>query len=446
MRKTAMTLLGEIRYNALMEGEEMALGHTAPGIGRVRINPARCQGDVRPVLRHIPEHLPAFEGLHLPKVLERLCQERRGLILVTGITGSGKSTTLAAMLDYMNRTRNDHIVTIEDPVEFVHEDKKCVISQREIGQDSTSFAQALRAALRQDPDIILVGEMRDAETMEVALHAAETGHLVLSTLHTLNATETINRIISIFPPHQEDQIRAQLSAVIQGVVSQRLVVRADGKGRVPAVEVMIMTGLVRESIREKAKTPQIPTVIAAGQAQYGMQTFDQSLLGLYREELDAKAAKLAAFELLARKAWSARELISRLKRRGAPDEIARAVVAELTTRGYVDDVSFARFWAESRARGRRIGSRRLRQELLQKGIPRDLAAAAVAAAFEEASEAERCLEAGRRRLPALLRRDGERAAPRLRDYLLRRGYPPSQVMRTVAALTGAHPDGPDEAS
>ena len=285
MRKTAMTLLGEIRYNALMEGEEMDLAHTVPGIGRFRINVFLCQGDVRAVLRHIPEHIPPFEELHLPKVLERLCLERRGMILVTGITGSGKSTTLAAMLDFMNRTRNDHIVTIEDPVEFVHGDKKCVISQREIGQDSTSFAQALRAALRQDPDIILVGEMRDAETMEVALHAAETGHLVLSTLHTLNATETINRIISIFPPHQEDQIRAQLAAVVQGVVSQRLVVRADGKGRVPAVEVMIMTGLVRDSIREKAKTPQIPNVIASGQAQYGMQTFDQSLLGLYREEL-----------------------------------------------------------------------------------------------------------------------------------------------------------------
>ena len=285
MRKSAMNMLGEIRYNALMEGEEMDLAHTVPGTGRFRINLFLCQGDVRAVLRHIPEHIPAFEGLHLPKVLERLSQERRGLILVTGITGSGKSTTLAAMLDYMNRSRNDHIVTIEDPVEFVHEDKKCVISQREIGQDSTSFAQALRAALRQDPDIILVGEMRDAETMEVALHAAETGHLVLSTLHTLNATETINRIISIFPPHQEDQIRAQLSAVVQGVVSQRLVVRADGKGRVPAVEVMMMTGLVRDSIRDKTKTPQIPNVIASGQAQYGMQTFDQSLLGLYRDEL-----------------------------------------------------------------------------------------------------------------------------------------------------------------
>ncbi len=285
MRKTAMTLLGEIRYNALMEGEEMDLAHAVPSVGRFRINVFLCQGDVRAVLRHIPERIPGFEELHLPKVLERLCLERRGMVLVTGITGSGKTTTLAAMLDFMNRRRNDHIVTIEDPVEFVHEDKKCVISQREIGQDSTSFAQALRAALRQDPDIILVGEMRDAETMEVALHAAETGHLVLSTLHTLNATETVNRIISIFPPHQEDQIRAQLSAVIQGVVSQRLVVRADGKGRVPAVEVMMMTGLIRESIRERAKTPQIPTVIASGQAQYGMQTFDQSLLGLYRQEL-----------------------------------------------------------------------------------------------------------------------------------------------------------------
>ncbi len=285
MRKTAMTLLGEIRYNALMEGEEMDLAHTVPSVGRFRINVFLCQGDVRAVLRHIPERIPAFEELHLPKVLERLSLERRGMVLVTGITGSGKTTTLAAMIDFMNRTRNDHIVTIEDPIEFVHEDKKCVISQREIGQDSTSFAQALRAALRQDPDIILVGEMRDAETMEVALHAAETGHLVLSTVHTLNTSETINRIISIFPPHQEDQIRSQLSGVLEGVISQRLVVRADGKGRVPAVEVMVATGLIRDSIRDPQKTTQIPSIIGAGQAQYGMQTFDQSLLGLYRQEL-----------------------------------------------------------------------------------------------------------------------------------------------------------------
>ncbi len=285
MRRTAMTLLGEHRYNALMEGQEMDLAYMVPGVGRFRCNVFLSQGEVRAVMRHVPERIPAFQELHLPKVLERLCLERRGMILVTGITGSGKTTTQAAMIDFMNHNRNDHVVTIEDPVEFVHEDNKCVISQREIGQDSASFAQALRAALRQDPDIVLVGEMRDTETMEVALHAAETGHLVLSTLHTLNAAETVNRIISIFPPHQEDQIRAQLAAVLQGIISQRLVVRADGRGRVPAVEVMVMTGLIRELVRDAEKTPQIPAVIAAGQSQYGMQTFDQSLLQLYREEL-----------------------------------------------------------------------------------------------------------------------------------------------------------------
>jgi twitching motility protein PilT len=285
MRRTAMRLLGEDRYNDLMEGTEKDLGYSVEGMGRFRVNLFLAQGEVRGVMRHIPGKIPPFEELHLPKVLERLAMERRGMMLVTGITGSGKSTTLAAMIDYMNRGRNDHIITIEDPIEFAHIDRKCVISQREIGHDSQNFAQALRAALRQDPDIILVGEMRDAETMEVALHAAETGHLVLSTLHTLNASETINRIISTFPPHQEDQIRGQLSAVIQGIVSQRLVVRADGKGRVPAVEVLVGTGLIRECIKEAGKTSQIPSVIAAGQSQYGMQTFDQSLLGLYREEL-----------------------------------------------------------------------------------------------------------------------------------------------------------------
>jgi twitching motility protein PilT len=285
LRRTAMRLLGEERYNDLMAGQEKDLGYHVQGSGRFRVNIFLSQGEVRFVLRHIPTKIPPFEDLHMPKVLEKLSMERRGMILVTGITGSGKSTTLAAMIDFMNRSRNDHIVTIEDPIEFVHQDRKCVVSQREIGNDSTTFAQALRSALRQDPDIILVGEMRDAETMEVALHAAETGHLVLSTLHTLNATETINRIISTFPPHQEDQIRAQLAAVIQGIVSQRLVVRADGKGRVPGVEVLIGTGLIRDCIRDPKKTPEIPAVMAAGQSQYGMQTFDQSLLALYREEL-----------------------------------------------------------------------------------------------------------------------------------------------------------------
>jgi len=282
VRRAAAALLGDHRYGLLMEGKEMDVGYLLPDLGRFRVNMFLCQGEIRGVFRHVPARVPTFQDLYLPKVLERLAMERRGLILVTGITGSGKSTTLASLVDFMNRNRNDHVVTIEDPIEFVHADNKCVLSQREVGQDSASFATALRAALREDPDIILVGEMRDAETMEVALHAAETGHLVLSTLHTLNATETVNRIISTFPPHQEDQIRDQLAAVMRGIVSQRLVVRADGKGRVPAVEVMMATGLIRDSIRESDKTPHIPTIIAAGQAQYGMQTFDQSLLELHR--------------------------------------------------------------------------------------------------------------------------------------------------------------------
>jgi twitching motility protein PilT len=285
LRQTALQVLGEGRFNALLDGREMDLAYTIPGVGRFRCNLFLAQGEVRAVLRHVPVHVPNFLGLNLPRVLERLCLERRGMILVTGITGSGKSTTLAAMIDAMNRNRNDHIVTIEDPIEFVHPDNKCVISQREIGPDSTTFAHALRAALRQDPDVILVGEMRDTETMETALHAAETGHLVLSTLHTLHATETLNRIIAAFPPHQEQQIRLQMAAVLQGIVSQRLVVRADGRGRVPAVEVMLMTGLMRDCVRDPQKTQGIPALIAAGQAQYGMQTFDQSLLGLYKEGL-----------------------------------------------------------------------------------------------------------------------------------------------------------------
>jgi twitching motility protein PilT len=285
VRRAVMTLLGEQRYDLLMQGREIDLGYRLAGIGRFRVNAFLSQGEVRAVFRHVPERIPSFSELYLPKVLEQLCMDRRGMILVTGITGSGKSTTLAAMIGFMNRYRNDHIVTIEDPIEYVHEDNKCVISQREVGQDSVGFAQALRAALREDPDVILVGEMRDAETMEVALHAAETGHLVLSTLHTLDVTETVNRIISTFPPHQEDQIRGQLAAVMQGIVCQRLVVRADGKGRLPAVEVMVATGLIRDCIRDAAKTPDLPAFVAAGHAQYGMQTFDQSLMQLHREEL-----------------------------------------------------------------------------------------------------------------------------------------------------------------
>ncbi len=286
MLDVAKRLLKPARLQALLEeGKEQDLARTVKGAGRFRVNLFLSKGEVHAALRAIPPRIPAFEDLHLPKALEKLAMERRGMIMVTGVTGSGKTTTQAAMIDYMNRYRNDHIITIEDPIEFVHEDKTCVMSQREIGEDSPAFAQALRAALREDPDVILVGEMRDPETMATALHAAETGHLVLSTMHTLNAAETINRLIASFPPHQEDQIRDQLAGVMAGIISQRLVVKSGGKGRVPAVEVMVGTGLIRDSIRDREKTPQIPAVIAAGQAQYGMQTFDQSLLALYREDM-----------------------------------------------------------------------------------------------------------------------------------------------------------------
>ncbi len=285
MDQVARKLLGERRYAQLVESKEMDFAYVVAGVGRFRVNMFLATGEIRAVLRVIPARIPKFEELHLPPVIEKLALAPRGLVLVTGVTGSGKTTTQAAMIDYMNRSRNDHILTIEDPIEFAHEDKKCIISQREIGLDSENFATALRAALREDPDIILVGEMRDAETMEVALHAAETGHLVLSTLHTLNATETVNRVIAMFPPHQEGQIRDQLAAVIQGVVSQRLIVRADGKGRVPAVEVLVGTGIVRDCIKDKEKTAMIPAVMIQGTSQYGMQTFDQSLLALYRSEM-----------------------------------------------------------------------------------------------------------------------------------------------------------------
>jgi SOS response regulatory protein OraA/RecX len=214
-----------------------------------------------------------------------MAMEQRGLILVTGTTGSGKSSTLAAMIDHINTNSTGHILTIEDPIEFLHRDKKCLVNQREIGVDAPGFSEAIRSALRQDPDVILVGEMRDFETIQTALLAAETGHLVMSTLHTLDTTETINRIVSVFPPYQQKQVRLQLASVLRGIVSQRLIPRADGKGRVPAVEVCVATATVRESIVDSDKTRKLPDVIAAGGSQYGMQTFDQSLMTLYNRAL-----------------------------------------------------------------------------------------------------------------------------------------------------------------
>jgi twitching motility protein PilT len=226
-----------------------------------------------------------IDDLALPPILKRIAANERGLVLVTGSTGSGKSTTLAAMIDEINATRAAHVMTIEDPIEYLHRDNRAIINQREIGVDTTSFSHALRSALRQDPDVILVGEMRDFETIETALLAAETGHLVFSTLHTLDATETINRIIAVFPPHQQKQVRLQLASLLKAVISQRLIPKADGKGRAPAVEVLISTALIRDCIMDKEKTHLIHGAIAQGTSQYGMQTFDQSIFGLYESEL-----------------------------------------------------------------------------------------------------------------------------------------------------------------
>jgi twitching motility protein PilT len=259
------------------------LAYGVQGLGRFRVNVFQQRGAVGLVLRSIPFKIQNIRDLMLPVVIETLAAEQRGLILVTGTTGSGKSTTLAAIIDHINTTRNCHVVTVEDPIEFLIRDKQSIIDQREVGSDTSSFAGALKAALRQDPDVILVGEMRDLETIETAILAAETGHLVLSTLHTLDATETIHRIVSVFAPHQQHQIRLQLASVLRACVSQRLVPRADGMGRVPAVEILIANALVRELIEDENRTKEIRDVIARSHTSYGMQTFDQSLMWLWRQ-------------------------------------------------------------------------------------------------------------------------------------------------------------------
>jgi twitching motility protein PilT len=267
------------------ESQEVDLAYSVPGLGRFRCNIFQQRGTVGMVLRVIPMTIRTIEELGLPAVLKKVAEEERGLVLVTGTTGSGKSTTLAALIDHINRTRSSHVMTVEDPIEFLHRDHRSMVNQREVSVDTRSFAHALRSALRQDPDVILVGEMRDFETIETGLLAAETGHLVFSTLHTLDATETINRIIAVFPPHQQKQIRLQLASVLKAVVSQRLMPRADGNGRAPAVEVMISTPFIRDAIVDKEKTHLIHGAIAAGTSQYGMQTFDQSIFGLFEQGL-----------------------------------------------------------------------------------------------------------------------------------------------------------------
>jgi twitching motility protein PilT len=260
---------------------EVDFAYAIDGLARFRVNAFRQRGSISIVARAIPYSIRSVADLGLPHVISELAEEERGIILVTGTTGSGKSTTLAAMIDQINATESKHVVTIEDPIEFLHPDKKSIINQREVGQDTESFKRALRRVLRQDPDVILIGEMRDEETVHTALSAAETGHLVLSTLHTLDAPETINRIIDFFPPHQHQQARAMIAGTLKGIVSQRLVPTPDGTGRVATVEVLRMTGRVRDMIMDPEQTGRLREVIAEGE-YYGMQTFDQALLAHYQ--------------------------------------------------------------------------------------------------------------------------------------------------------------------
>lgn len=283
------------RLREFAETNDADFATSAGGFGRFRGNAFRQQGEIGIVLRRVLPTVPSIDELGLPPVVQTLASEPRGLVLVTGPTGSGKTTTLAAMIDHINDTRAVNVVSIEDPIEFVHTDRMAMVNQREIGNDTKDYAQAMRRVLRQDPDVILIGEMRDPETVWAALQAAETGHLVLSTLHTSNATETINRIVDFFPPFQQHQVRLTIASCLKGVICQRLLERADDLGRVPAVEVMIMTGRIADRIVEPhtGKGETIEEMIAGGE-WYGMQTFDQSLLALYQQGLVSLAHAMAA--------------------------------------------------------------------------------------------------------------------------------------------------------
>jgi twitching motility protein PilT len=270
-------LSDESKLEEFATEHEVDFSFEIPDVARYRINAFQQRGVVSMACRAIPHKISTIEELSLPEVVRELAEEERGIVLLTGTTGSGKSTTLAAMIDHMNYTMHKHIVTIEDPIEFVHEDKRSVINQREVGMDTASFKRALRRVLRQDPDVILVGEMRDEETVQTALSAAETGHLVLSTIHTVDATESINRMLDFFPPHQHSQARSMIAGTVKGVISQRLVPGADG-GRVAVCEILRMTGRVRDMIIDPTQTGKLVEVISSG-AYYGMQTFDQALFG-----------------------------------------------------------------------------------------------------------------------------------------------------------------------
>jgi twitching motility protein PilT len=291
-KQLAYSILTDNQKHRLEENLEIDLSFGLKGLARFRANIFHQRGAIAAVFRQIPYEIRSFRELNLPAVIERLCEKPRGLILVTGPTGSGKSTTLAAMIDKINRERAEHIVTIEDPVEYLHSHKKCIVNQREVHADTHGFSNALRSALRQDPDVVLIGEMRDLETVEAALRIAETGHLTFATLHTNSAAQTINRIIDVFPAHQQAQIRAQLSLVLEGIVCQTLMPKATGKGRCMAMEILIPSSAIRNLIRED-KIHQIYGMMQAGQAKHGMQTFNQSLASLYFKRMISLQVALA---------------------------------------------------------------------------------------------------------------------------------------------------------
>jgi twitching motility protein PilT len=275
--------IAEPRSLSEFESEgEADFSYALPGVSRFRVNVFRQRGAISIVCRAIPFQIRSIADLGLPEVVRELAEEQRGIVLVTGTTGSGKSTTLAAMIDHINETRSSHIITLEDPIEYLHADKTSIVNQREVGSDTVGFGRAMRRVLRQDPDVILIGEMRDEETVRTALSAAETGHLVLSTVHTLDATETINRIIDFFPPHQQQQARVMLAATMRGAIAQRLVPDVSGEGRVPASEVMVVTGRIQDLILNPEETGKITEVIAEGD-YYGMRTFDQALMSYVAE-------------------------------------------------------------------------------------------------------------------------------------------------------------------
>lgn len=320
----ALSILNPMQRQRFEATGGVDVQYTVPGIGRFRASVCRARGSTSLALRVVPYEPPTIEDLHLPPIVAKLAEEPRGLILVTGPAGAGKTTTLAAMIHHMNQHRNSHVVTIEDPIEYMFEDGQCIITQREIGLDTPSFADALRICLRQDPDVVMVGEMRDVETMRTVLTLAETGHLVLSTLHTITAAETVSRIIAEFPPEYERQIRHQLAQLLRGVISQRLMARADEPGLIPAVEVLIGTLTIQRCIEEPARMGHITEAIAQGRDTYGMQTFNQSVIDYYQrgmvthEEARRSASSATDFEVEVEKLALSQHVAGRAAGRPAP--------------------------------------------------------------------------------------------------------------------------------